>query len=191
LIGQNEFNIANLSEERKVIVFDFGDFTLQSQLLLGNIVSKTLLSYYEHKQEGGNPLLFIVDEFSNFINSDFDRLLTEARKFNIGLVLCGHSFVQLDKKLAQLAKRCYSKLLFSLGAEDETAINKEMKKTLDFNSLKKFQCFWFLGKEYRKIWTYRKPLNRYDWKRPIVDYVKEAKNNSTSHYFVKNDWIKT
>jgi hypothetical protein len=86
-----------------------------------------------------------VDEFQNFASGSFEEILSESRKYKLGLYLTHQFTAQLPE---QLLKAVYGNvgtiLTFSLGAPDARELEKEFAPYFTFEdilSLERFQVY--------------------------------------------------
>lgn len=79
------------------------------------------------------PTFIMVDEAADYFDSNIDDLLTEARKYNCGLVLAHQYLDQATGSLrASLAANTGIKFAAGLSAGDARAMAPEMRTTPDF-----------------------------------------------------------
>lgn len=91
------------------------------------------------------PFYLYVDEFQNFASGSFEEILSESRKYKLGLYLTHQFTAQLPE---QLLKAVYGNvgtiLSFSLGAPDARELEKEFAPYFTFEdilSLERFQVY--------------------------------------------------
>src|SRR5207249_5223638 len=84
-----------------------------------------------------------VDEFQNFMTSGFERILSEAGKYRLSLVMA-HQFVsQLDERLrAAILGNVGTMILFTVGDPDARALRGELGEfePEDVVNLGRFEC---------------------------------------------------
>jgi len=110
IIGQprSSFDFRSVMDTGKILLVripagSLGDDT--SNLLGALIVARIQLaaqSRVDIPQEARRPFTLFVDEFSRFVTSSFERILSEARGFKLGLVCANQYFEQLPRDV-QLA----------------------------------------------------------------------------------------
>lgn len=65
------------------------------------------------------PFTLMVDEFQNFLNYDFEEILSEARKFGLGLVMAHQHLGQLERSMREtIIGNVATALFFRLGYRD-------------------------------------------------------------------------
>src|SRR2546423_12597401 len=74
-----------------------------------------------------HPYYLYVDEFQNFTSTAFEKILSEARKYQLCLTLA-HQFVsQLDESQRKaIFDNVGTAIMFSLGAEDANALKYQI-----------------------------------------------------------------
>lgn len=134
LVGQakSTFDMREAMDLRKIILVDISKGRIgedASRLLGAMIITKIQLAAMSRvdipKHERADFCL-IVDEFQNFATASFANILSEARKFNLSLVV-GHQYIkQLDEKVAEAAFGNVGTIIsFRVGAEDAEFLEKE------------------------------------------------------------------
>lgn len=105
IIGQTEssFNFAKAMQEGKIILLNLskgliGD--LNSQLLGMIVVSKIQTAAMQRQRlakEDRKDFYLYIDEFQNYVTPSIESILSEARKYRLGLVLAHQYLGQLEK----------------------------------------------------------------------------------------------
>lgn len=84
-----------------------------------------------------------VDEFQNFATTSFIKILSEARKFRLGLVLANQYIAQIPEEIQKaIFGNAGTLVSFVLGAEDATIMEREYGEIFskaDLVALKKYQ----------------------------------------------------
>jgi hypothetical protein len=95
--------------------------------------------------EERNPYYLYVDEFQNFATGSFEEILSESRKYKLGLYLTHQFTAQLsDDMLKAVLGNVGTVATFSLGAQDANIMAKEFSPYFtadDIISLEKFQIY--------------------------------------------------
>lgn len=95
--------------------------------------------------EQRNPFYLYVDEFQNFATGSFEEILSESRKYKLGLYLTHQFTGQLPEELLKAVFGNVGTIMaFSLGAPDATALAKEFAPYFneeDLISLERFQVY--------------------------------------------------
>lgn len=86
-----------------------------------------------------------MDEFQNFVNSGFDSILSEARKYRLNLSLCHQYIGQLSEALQNSVFGNVGTLIsFRIGSSDAEHISREMDNTYPskrFTELDKYEIY--------------------------------------------------
>ena len=152
--GRNEFDIPEIVDKKKVVIFNLKGFDDEIIAFIGGLVSNTVKSYYLHQAtKKSKPLYFYCDEYHLFINKLFARFLAEARKYNISMNFAGHSLKQVDKNLASMMlSSCFVKVALTCGAEDAELLAKELNiNPGEIQKLKPYEAFVGIGKKSHKV----------------------------------------
>jgi len=107
IIGQaySSFHLRSIMDEHKILLVNIPQGILgedTSALLGAMLVSKiqlTAMARAELPHHRRPPFFLYVDEFQNFITSSFEKILTEARSFGLGLIVANQYPEQLSKPL--------------------------------------------------------------------------------------------
>ncbi len=90
------------------------------------------------------PFYLYVDEFQNFATSSFSKILSEARKYKLGLTLANQYITQIDEEVMNaILGNVGSLACFNVGAQDSERLYKEFGGAVDAedlsNGLDKYQ----------------------------------------------------
>lgn len=78
------------------------------------------------------PHFVYVDEFQNVMTHSVAEMLSELRKYGVGLVLAHQHLGQLDPLVcSSVLGNCGSQIVFRLGADDALRFSREFMPTLD------------------------------------------------------------
>jgi len=182
--GKYNFDIPEVVEKKRIIVFNLNGFDDESTAFIGGLVSNSVKSYYLHQTtKGSEPLSFYCDEYHLFINKLFARFLAEARKYNISMNFAGHSLKQVDKNLASMMlSSCFVKVALTCGAEDAELLAKELNiNPGEIQKLKPYEAYIGIGKKSHKVLMFPVP--------EIAEYkpVPEVKVENLD--FLGDEWI--
>ncbi len=163
IIGQpkSAFNIRQIMDEGKVLLINLskgkiGDINAQLLgLIFVNKVNMAALSRAEIPQDQRRRFYMYVDEFQNFITDAFATILSEARKYELSLIMAHQYIGQLTGKTAAY-DQANSKIRdavfgnvgtimsFKIGAEDAEYMAKEFAPVLseqDVIGIPNFHCY--------------------------------------------------
>lgn len=138
IIGQQKssFNIREVMDNRKILLLDLskGQVGEMNTHLLGMIlVSKILmaaLSRTDTKEEKRHDFYLYIDEFQNFTTDSVCSILSEARKYNLNLIMAHQYIGQLTQKQDTSIKDAVfgnvgTIMSFKIGSEDAEVLEKE------------------------------------------------------------------
>jgi hypothetical protein len=163
IIGQpkSAFNIRQIMDEGKILLVNLskgkiGDTNAQLLgLIFVNKVNMAALSRADVPQEQRKRFYLYVDEFQNFITDAFATILSEARKYELALIMAHQYIGQLVGKTAaydQASTKMRDAVFgnvgtimsFKIGAEDAEYMAKEMAPILseqDVIGIPNFHCY--------------------------------------------------
>jgi len=152
IIGQRRsaFNFDQILEQEKILLVDLSKGKIgeiNSQMLGLIIISKlqaAILKRTSIPQEKRYNFYLYVDEFQNLITDTFASLLSESRKYGLGIHLTNQYFAQLPDKIQNaILGNVGTMLAFEVGVEDAESLSKEfypMSKE-DFLNLQRFNFY--------------------------------------------------
>lgn len=117
-----------------------------AHLLGGLLVSGLQLAAMERRR--GTPELWLyVDEFQHFTNGSLATLLSESRKFGLGLVLAHQYLGQLPDEIKDaVLGNVGTMLVFRIGAEDAVSLEAEFGPELAAADLERLAQFHLAAK---------------------------------------------
>lgn len=151
ILGQpkSTVDLSNVMNEGKILLLNLsqGKVGEDSSSLLGALfITKFQLAAMKRAfipVEQRRDFFLYVDEFQNFATSSFIKILSEARKYRLDLVLANQYIAQISEDVQKsIFGNVGSLLAFILGAQDAPLISKEFGGTFseqELVSLKKHQ----------------------------------------------------
>lgn len=146
VIGQTKsaFNIREVMDNRKILLCNLSKGKLgdiNSQLLGSIIVAKiqmAAMSRVDTPEADRKDFFLYVDEFQNFVTESFASILSEARKYRLGLIVA-HQYISQITKMKGGGKGSHedttirdavfgnvgSMMCFKIGASDAESMAKE------------------------------------------------------------------
>jgi hypothetical protein len=99
--------------------------------LLGTLflakMTRAALSRIDTPEEDRRAFLVYLDEFQNFIGEDIETVLSEARKFRLGLVLAHQTLEQLPTQLrSAILGNVGTAVIFRLSHRDAAVVSSEL-----------------------------------------------------------------
>jgi len=163
IIGQpkSAFNIRKIMDEGKVLLVNLskgkiGDVNAQLLgLVFVNKINMAALSRADVPKEQRKRFYLFVDEFQNFVTDAFVTILSEARKYELALIMAHQYIGQLVGKTAaygeastQMRDAIFGNvgtiMSFKVGAEDAEYMGKEYAPVLseqDVIGIPNFSCY--------------------------------------------------
>jgi len=181
IIGQQKssFDFRKIMDEEKILLVNLskgkmGD--LNSQLVGMILVAKlqmAAMSRGDMPEEDRKDFFMYVDEFQNFVTDSFATILSEARKYRLGLVIA-HQYISQIAKMKVAGK----------GVVDDSTI-----KDAVFGNVGTMMCFKIgaddaesMAKEFAPVFTEQDVINIANFKA----YLKLNIDNATSRAFSMN-----
>lgn len=160
IVGQvkSAFDFSDVMNTRKILIMNLskglvGD--INSQLLGLIIVSKIQVAAMRRQQQADTeriPFFLYIDEFQNYVTQSIESILSEARKYKLGLIIAHQYLDQLEKEY-KLSTSVHLKgavfgnvgtmMFFKIGAQDAEFCAKEMAPAFseqDLLNLDKFKA---------------------------------------------------
>lgn len=134
IVGQTRtsFNMRTAMDEGKILLVDISKGRIgedASRLLGAMIITKVQLaamSRVDIPRQDRKDFTLVVDEFQNFATGSFASILSEARKFNLSLIIAHQYVKQLDETVADAVfGNVGTMIAFRVGAEDAELLEKE------------------------------------------------------------------
>lgn len=188
--SNSSINIPELMDNRKILLINLAKGKIGAEnsqflgLLLVPKILQSAMARAEKLSRGETfPVFYLyVDEFQNFATDAFESILSEARKFLLGLTVANQYINQLSDKIKNAVfGNVGSSVFFRVGAEDATFCKKMMDtfEETDFQYLK-------LGNAYVKLLVDGAPTKPFSL---LVDYdiVSAFKGNpETKQRIIEN-----
>jgi hypothetical protein len=115
-------NIANLMDNRKILLIDLGGISDSTRILGTLIIAKIRQTAFRRAAlpvRKRIPFFLYVDEFEFFQTSDFDQILSFAAGYGLRLTLANQFIAQLDNTIRQsIFGNVGSFIIFCVSAED-------------------------------------------------------------------------
>jgi hypothetical protein len=148
IIGQQQssFQMRELMDQNKILLVSLpkglvGEMNahLLGMILVGKILMAALSRADQSRADRKNFYLYI-DEFQNFTTASVTQVLSEARKYGLGLTLAHQYIGQLNKGSDQMIKNAVfgnvgTTINFKVGPEDAEFLEKLYEPEFDANDL--------------------------------------------------------
>ncbi len=142
-------DLAEIMDEGKILILNLSQGKLgedNAALLGAMIITQIQLAAMGRsftREEDRRDFFLYVDEFQNFATNSFIKILSEARKYRLSLILANQYIDQLDEEVSRaIFGNVGSLMSFVVGARDATMLSKEfgaMYTDADMVSLGKFE----------------------------------------------------
>lgn len=138
----NELRFRRSMDEGKVIIINLskGRFGEDSAHLLGAILMSTIslaaFSRADRNEAERRPFYLYVDEFHNFTTREVANMISELRKFGVGLVVAHQHLAQLANEIRHtVLGNAGTIICFRIGPEDGTTFTKELSPRFTLEDL--------------------------------------------------------
>ena len=131
--AKSKINIAEIMNEKKILIADLSTGRLgedNSALLGAMLITQIQLSamnrVFQAAEDRADFYLY-VDEFQNFATEAFIKILSEARKFKLNLIMANQYMAQLDRTIQDaILGNVGSIISFVVGNQDAFILAKEL-----------------------------------------------------------------
>ena len=138
----HDLHLRSLMDEGRVLLVNLskGQIGEDSALVLGSLIVSTLgLAAFTRADSSASdrrPFFLYVDEFQNFTTLAFANMMSELRKYGVGLTLAHQHLHQLEPDIRHAVLGNAATLVaFRIGPEDATVLAKEFQPTFDVQDL--------------------------------------------------------
>ncbi|HQF57132.1 MAG TPA: type IV secretion system DNA-binding domain-containing protein [Candidatus Magasanikbacteria bacterium] len=139
LIEHNKILLVNLSKGK------IGETNAQMLgLIIMSKLQAAILKRAKIEPEKRSPYYLYVDEFQNLVTDTFASLLSESRKYGLGVHLTNQYFAQLPEKIKDaILGNVGTIIAFEIGMEDAEILSKEFEPFTkeDFTNLRKYNFY--------------------------------------------------
>jgi hypothetical protein len=144
IIGQSEssFSFRKVMDEGKILLVNLSKGNLGEEnssflgLLLVPRILMAAMSRADTPKEQRNSFYFYVDEFQNFATPDFAVILSEARKYSLGLCVANQFIGQVDEEVKNAIFGNVGTIVsFRIGVTDAGYLQHEFTPVFDQQDL--------------------------------------------------------
>lgn len=125
---RSKLDVGRLLDDRGILIANLsvGRVGEDASRLLGSLLLSAVQISAMRRQSGSAPFFLYVDEFQHFVTESLSTMLSEARKFGIGLTLSHQYLAQLPPGLLDAVRGNVGSLVaMRLGAEDAHVLQRE------------------------------------------------------------------
>lgn len=150
IIGQSEsaFEFRDVMDNKKILLINLSKGRLgeENSSFLGLVIIPKILvaamSRQEIPEDDRKDFFLYVDEFQNFATPDFATILSEARKYRLGLTVANQFIGQMDDEVKNAVFGNVGSLIsFRLGVTDASFIAREFQPTFSEQDLQNVERF--------------------------------------------------
>lgn len=151
--SKSKVNIQTIMDEKKILIADLSTGKLgedNSALLGAMLITQVQLSamnrIYQSQDQRSDFYLY-VDEFQNFATEAFIKILSEARKFKLNLIIANQYMAQLDRTIQDaILGNVGSMMSFVVGSQDAYILQKEFGEAFPADDLVKIGRYQIISK---------------------------------------------
>lgn len=129
---KSSFSIEEIMNEGKILLVNLSqgklgedNATLLGAMLITKIQLAAMGRVYTDEAQRKDFFLY-VDEFQNFATTSFNKILSEARKYRLNLILANQYIAQIPEEVQKaIFGNCGTMLSFVMGADDATVFSRE------------------------------------------------------------------
>ena len=142
IIGQaySSFDVRKIMDEGKILIVNLskGKMGEDNSALLGAMIITKLqlaaMSRVDIPMAQRKDFFLYVDEFQNFATESFANILSEARKYRLGLILAHQYIDQLEEEVeSAIFGNVGTTIVFRVGADDAEFLEKEFFEKFSAN----------------------------------------------------------
>ncbi len=129
---RSSFSIEQIMDEGKILLVNLSQGQLgedNATLLGAMLITKIQLAAMGRvniPEEERRDFYLYVDEFQNFATTSFNKILSEARKYRLNLILANQYVAQIPEEVQKaIFGNCGSVVSFVMGSEDAEVFSKE------------------------------------------------------------------
>ncbi len=148
IVGQPKsgFDMREIMDQKKILVVNLskGKIGEDNSALLGTMmitkVQLAAMSRADVDPSQRPPSFLYVDEFQNFATESFATILSEARKYNLGLTIAHQYIAQMSPEVRDAVFGNVGTMIsFRVGSDDASALKPEYAPVFDENDLVNLQ----------------------------------------------------
>lgn len=150
IIGQSQsaFDFRRVMDEGKILIINLakGQIGEENSNFLGLVLVPKILmaamSRSDVPEQQRKDFYLYVDEFQNFATPDFAQILSEARKFHLGLCVANQFIGQMEEDVKNAVfGNCGTKISFRVGVTDAQYLAHEFTPTFSESDLLNIEAY--------------------------------------------------
>jgi len=144
IVGQSKssFDFRKVMDEQKILLINLskGIIGEENAQFLGLLIVPKILSAAMSRanieKDARSPFFLYVDEFQNFATEDFAQILSEARKYGLGLIVANQYISQVQESIRDAVFGNIGSIVsFKVGVNDAQYLKSEFYPIFDENDL--------------------------------------------------------
>lgn len=139
---KSSFSIEQIMDEGKILLVNLSQGLLgedNATLLGAMLITKIQLAAMARvhvPEENRRDFYLYVDEFQNFATTSFNKILSEARKYRLNLILANQYIAQIPEEVQKaIFGNCGSIVSFVMGSEDAQVFSREYGEKYTYDDL--------------------------------------------------------
>lgn len=150
IIGQSQssFNFREIMDNQKILLVNLskGEMGEENSSFLGLLLVPRILmaamSRADIPEEQRKEFYLYVDEFQNFATPDFAQILSEARKYRLGLIVANQFVGQIDDEIRNAIFGNVGTLIsYRVGVQDAGILAQEFRPVFDADDLQNIEKY--------------------------------------------------
>jgi hypothetical protein len=150
---RSSFSIENAMNEGKIMLVNLSqglmgedNATLLGAMLITKIQLAAMARVHTPEEKRKDFYLY-VDEFQNFATDSFVKILSEARKYRLSLILANQYISQIPEEVQKaIFGNCGSMISFVMGSNDAKAFESEYGGKYSYNDLVSLSKYQIINK---------------------------------------------
>lgn len=147
-VAKSSIQVDEIMDGKKILLANLSQGRLgeDNAALLGAILitkfQVAAMRRVDKPNEERTPFYLYVDEFQNFATSSFIKILSEARKYKLGITLANQYMAQIPPEVQKaILGNAGTLISFGIGAEDASIVHKEYAEVFTQNDLVNIQNY--------------------------------------------------
>jgi len=144
--AKSSINLKEVLNSGKILIVNLSQGKLgeDNAALLGAMLVTQLelaaMSRVDMPKDQRKEFFLYVDEFQNFATTSFIKILSEARKFRLGLILANQYIAQIPEEIQKaIFGNAGTTMSFVVGSDDAKVMEREFGEIFDANALVSLQ----------------------------------------------------
>ena len=139
---RSSINLDEIMNDKKILIVNLSQGRLgedNAALLGAMLITKLQLAAMRRvdiPEEQRNDFYMYVDEFQNFATTSFIKILSEARKYRLNLMMANQYMAQIPLEITKaILGNAGTMMCFTIGADDAAVVKREYSEVFSENDL--------------------------------------------------------